>query len=75
MTPDDRRAQLRLILDAHDAAVREFRHESFAATLAHLRATLAAMQQSLTAQERAIDAITTANRAALALFNESAPET
>jgi len=74
MTPDERKAHLRTILDQHNEAVRTFRASSdaFDHKVEGMRHTMTAIQEANQAQREAIDAIIAANNAALALFHDEA---
>jgi len=81
MTPAERRARLRTILDRHNDAVRTFDASNDAIdqavlgvedAVAGIRPTVLAVQAASRAQREAIAAILAANAAALALFNDEA---
>jgi hypothetical protein len=88
MTPDERRANLRTILDQHNEAVRAFHASGDAYDLAAVgindamaglrdvmtgfEHTIRAMQEANHAQRQALDAIIAANSAALTLFSDEA---
>ena len=65
MTPDERREQLRTILDHHNDLAEAMRQQGEA-----LDAALAAFRAANAANMRAIDAMIAANRAALAVYND-----
>ena len=79
MTPGERRARWRAILDQHDAAIRQFNDTGDAIrsaargvddALVGIRRTILAIEESLATQKAANAAVLAANAAALALFND-----
>lgn len=71
MTPDERRAQLKHLIEEHDqavAALREAIDYSRDASI-HARATLSRIDDTHDAAVRAIDTMLALNKATLALYN------
>jgi len=77
MSPDERRRQLQIILDRHNDAARAFRRTSEAIDAAQerLEETGRAVRDGNHALREAVDAMLTANTAALALWTENGGET
>ena len=73
MTPDERRAKMREILDQHDQLARRMGDSSgaFDHALEATRALLVAVREANEANRAAIAAMIAANRAALALWNDN----
>lgn len=81
MTPDERRARLREILDEHSHIAQALRQAETRAdevlahaeqAMAHITALGRDVRASTAANRAAIDAMIAANEAALALFNDDA---
>ena len=70
MTPEERQARFKVILDNHDRAVAAYRRATREAKIAGMKATLGEMTQLLAAQDIAIQAVLDANRAAIALLDD-----
>jgi hypothetical protein len=73
MTPDERRARMRQILDQHSEIARHFRANSgaFDRAVEAAHALMAAIRDANEAQREALDAMIAANEAALALWNDN----